>query len=676
MIQRPIPTPRSAILLWIFLIAGSSPRGAAQVSSENEEALLKQGELRRYERIQKSFRQTSGSGQNMDVHYYGLRLHVFPQTGTISGSVRTIASLTTDTASSVTVDLQSSLVVDSVLVGGQPVLFARTSSTISIPVFPVLPQGSLLTFDIFYRGAPFNSGFGSFAFSTQPGTSTPWVWSLSEPYGARDWWPCKDTPADKADSVDLWIICDQNLKAGSQGTLVSVTSETPGTFTYYWKHRFPISTYLVSVAIGDYSVFSDWYRYAPTDSMEILNYVFPAQLATARTQLALTVPMLEIFSDLFGQYPFVTEKYGHAQFGWGGGMEHQTMTSMGSFGESLIAHELAHQWFGDMITMRTWPDIWLNEGFATYSVALYYERRYGFQRYRTYMDSHMISARSAVGPIHVRDTTTIGSLFSSNLVYSKGATVLHMLRRVVGDSAFFAGLKAYATDQRFRFGNASTADVQEVFEQASGKDLAYFFQQWIYGEGYPHYAYIWTREPESGGTRVTVSLSQTARTSPPPFFRMPLEINLLSEMRDTTFFVSNDSLQQTWSWLLPFVPDAVILDPDRWVLNTSSGSPVNGLGGGHQPGEFLLSQNFPNPFNGSTALWYLVPRRSRVILDVTDLLGQVVDVLEEREMDGGLFETRWTPSGPSGVYFLRMRAYPLSEPKTAQTVIRKALYLR
>jgi aminopeptidase N len=509
----------------------------------------------------------------------------------------------------------------------------------------------------------------------------PWIWTLSEPYGAPDWWPCKDNPTDKADSIDVWVTCDENFKAGSQGKLISVTSAGPGFHTYHWKHRYPISTYLVSVALTDYAEFSDWYKYAPGDSMEILNYVIPPVATITRSQLGLTVPMLEIFSDLYGLYPFVTEKYGHSQFGWGGGMEHQTMTSLGKhptfgFTEDLVAHELAHQWFGDMITMKTWPDIWLNEGFATYSVALYRERRYGKASSDLYMASRILSVLAVdAGSVYVSDTTNISSLFSGRLVYNKGACVLKMLRYVVGDSLFFAAMKSYATDSRFRFKNASTGDLKGVFENVSGKDLGYFFQQWIYGEGFPNYYYEWGWVSEGSGSRVRLSLSQTSGTNP-VFFTMPLDIRISGGGADTTITVTNDSASQAWVWSLPFAPESLVIDPDNRILKTIQGSLVNVNDVGKKNLSFALDQNYPNPFNPATMIRYTVPVRSRVRMEIIDLLGRLVTVLIDREMEEGRYEVGWRPEGASGVYICRMTAIPSARPSEALVRVRKMVFVK
>ncbi|MBI3193722.1 MAG: M1 family metallopeptidase, partial [Ignavibacteriae bacterium] len=475
-----------------FLLVGFSQE---PFHGDDEKILIK-NEIERYKHRFVT-QQTTLADERYDVTYYQLNIIVTTSPQYISGSVLMKAFGKQNGLTTITLDLMNSLTVDSVIVDSTNVGFTQQSSSFDVTLDRTYNFDEELEVKIYYHGVPGNSGFGSFEFSSHQGT--PWVWSLSEPYGAKDWWPCKDHPADKADSADILVTCASPYKVGSNGKLLSVVDNGNGTSTHHWKESYAISTYLISIAITNYAQFSNWFHYSPTDSMEVLNYVLPEQLASAQANLPRTVDMLEIYSDLFGLYPFITEKYGHSQFGWGGGMEHQTMTSLGGFSEGLVAHELAHQWFGDMITCRNWPNIWLNEGFATYLEALYYERRYGATAYWGSITAEMNSAKTAVGSIYVRDTNNIGNLFNGSLVYAKGATVLHVLRHVIGDTAFFTSMYNYANDPRFKYGTAVTADFQSVCETVSGKDLDYFFNEWIYGEKYPKYLFGWSVQANSGG---------------------------------------------------------------------------------------------------------------------------------------------------------------------------------
>ncbi len=392
--------------------------------------------------------------QSIDITYYKLDLDITYTPHYLKGAVTVNAKSISPSLSNFFLDLQNTLTVDSVVLGSKRLTFSQSNAHLNITLDKNYSTGEAFSIIVYYEGVPGSSGFGSFEFGQHSGQ--PAIWSLSEPYGASDWWPCKDTPADKADSSDVWITCDAGLTAVSNGSLVSHTTNGDGTETFKWKNHYPIAQYLISVAIADYLEYDLYFHYNSTDSMLVPNYVYPESFQNAQKDLDKTVDMLEIFSERYGLYPFIKEKYAQVQFGWSGGMEHQTATSLGGFGESLQSHELAHQWFGDKVTCKDWQDIWLNEGFATYSEAVYFEAKNGEHSYRSYMNSILEGAKKAKGSIYVQDIQSINEIFNYNRTYLKGASVLYMLRGIVGDSTFFKILRTYNSDPRFAYGVATT----------------------------------------------------------------------------------------------------------------------------------------------------------------------------------------------------------------------------
>jgi aminopeptidase N len=589
----------------------------------------------------------------IDVTYYKLDIAITTGPNYLKGSVIVEAHSRVDSLHTVTLDLMNSMTVDSVRVGSSITAFLQNPSTVTIDLDRPYASGELITTQIYYQGVPGSSGFGSFVFSSHAGT--PWVWSLSEPYGAKDWWPCKDHPIDKADSVDIWVTVSQEYKVGSNGRLTGVSDNGDGTSTWKWSERYPIASYLVMVAITNYVEFSDCFVHGPSDSMLVLNYVLPEHLAAAQANLPKTVEMLRIFSEKFGLYPFIGEKYGHVEFGWGGAMEHQTMTSTGSFAEYIVAHELSHQWFGDLITCANWSNIWLNEGFATYSEALYYEELYGMSRYWTDMNSKISVAKSAVGTLYRGDTSGVGSLFNSALVYRKGATVLHMLRHVLGDSLFFLSLQTYVADPQFRYGVATTEDFQDVCETVSGQDLGYFFQQWVYGEKYPRYTYSWSARPGTSGYEMTVLIHQTTGTSNPAFFTMPVDFRVAGSGWDTTLVLFNSVDAQQFTFSVPSSPTSGSLDPDNWILRDATQVPLVSVPPAPLPSVFSLEQNYPNPFNPSTLIRFSIPHSVLIDVAVYNILGEHVASLVHEQKEPGTYEVEWNAEGhPSGIYFCRL----------------------
>jgi aminopeptidase N len=385
--------------------------------------------------------------------------------------------------------------------------------------------------------------------------------------------------------------------------------------------------------------------------MEVLNYVLPEHYTDALQNLPRVIDMLKIFSNLFGPYPFIKEKYGHAEFGAGGAMEHQTMTSTTTFNEQILAHELAHQWFGDMITCRSWSELWLNEGFAQYATGMYLERQYGVHSYRTYMNSQFENAKLAHGLIGFPDTSNIHSLFSSALVYSKGASVLHMLRHVLGDSIFFRSFFLYANNPALKYSTAVTLDFQSVCESVSGKDLDEFFQEWIYGEGYPIYNYSWAWKSLGDSSAIILDIGQINGRSNPAFFTMPIDIRIITTGRDTTLTVLNNLPQQRFIIKSNEKPSAVVLDPDQWILRF-----IN-FDNDQLPLEYVLEQNFPNPFNSTTNIFYRLRRLGYVTLKIFDVLGREIATLVDAKQSPGAYECTWTPTAQaSGIYFYQLIA--------------------
>jgi aminopeptidase N len=497
-----------------------------------------------------------------DITYYDLYLIPDFENQGISGEVGVYGRPTVSFLDSVMLNLLDDLTVDSVYGDAGILSYRHDSDHVTIYLDHAYSLGELFGFTVAYHGNPWGDpAYPGLSFYSHNGSPT--VASLSEPFMSRAWWPCNDIPEDKADSVDVHITVSDGLEAVSNGLLASDVDNGNGTHTLHWRHRYPISTYLVCFAVADYVSWQENYAGDSRDSMPVINYVFPDQVNLSHSDLSYTLSAMGIFADRFGEYPFIAEKYGHTQVQNYVGMENQTNTFLilgTSYPEQLVVHELAHQWWGDMVTCRDWHHIWLNEGFATYCEALYFEALYGSDYYRNYM---IAMDNFADGSVYVEDTITETDIFNYR-VYAKGAWVLHMLRYVVGDSVFFAILHAYR--EAYAYGTATTEDFQSICESVSGQDLTAFFQQWIYGIGRPYYRHAYYTEPsDSGGFDTYIAIRQDQETGPPVFV-MPIDIKLRTTGDTASFTLFNDQQEQNYVVHTDSEVLSMYLDPDHWML--------------------------------------------------------------------------------------------------------------
>ena len=606
----------------------------------------------------------------IDIKYYKLNLKVTYSPNYLSGSVTIKAAPVHNSLYSIFLDLQNPMIVDSIMSGNVKLHFSHTNAKLNITLNKTYSPDEIFEIKIYYQGVPGSSGFGSFEFDTH-GNNEPVIWTLSEPYGASDWFPCKDTPADKADSSDVWITVDKNLYGVSNGTLVDILENSDNTATYKWTNKYPIAQYLISLAISDYTIYKNYFKYGEKDSMPVINYIYPENLAVYQPLLDKVPNMLRVLSDYFGLYPFIEDKYGNAEMGWkgGGGMENQTVSSISRFTETILVHELTHQWFGDKITCRDWQNIWLNEGFATYGEMIYAEKVYGDSAYKNFVTLEMSHAKNAKSSIYVQDINSVSEIFNGDRSYSKGGIVLHMLRGVVGDSAFFKIMKTYSNDPRIAYSTAVTEDFQRDAEAVSGQDLSYFFNEWIYGENYPKYKIEWHSDKTNNNYEVTLNISQTINTYP-SYFTMPVQIKISTSAGDTLLSFFNDQQDQQVKFLVKGTPVSVTIDPDNWIMKDAITFPDSTSVSG--PMKFELKQNHPNPlnpFNPTTTIEYQVPElntvyNTNVSLIVYDILGKRVAVLVDKAQSAGKYSVVFNANGlASGVYIYSLKVGSLVTTK-------------
>lgn len=509
---------------------------------------------------------------NYNLKYHRLELNIDPSVSFISGDI-TSYFVATSEMTTITFDLASNMTVNQVTQRGNLLPYQHNTDELIITLPSTQSFGILDSLTVSYSGNPEFSGLGSFEQNQHNGD--PIIWTLSEPYGAKAWWPCKQDLIDKIDSIDVFITTPKFNPSNEEYIAVSnglqQSEITNGTEkTTHYKHRYPIPAYLIAIAATNYEVYS---HMVPNNGnpFEIVNYVYPESLATAQASTPVTVDIMNIFTTLFEEYPFANEKYGHAQFGWGGGMEHTTVSFMGNFNRNLIAHELAHQWFGNKITCGSWKDIWLNEGFATYLSGIIIENLDGNDAFTTWKQQRNTSITSAPGgTVYLSDidTTSVSRIFSSRLSYNKGAMVLHMLRKKLGDASFFQALQDYLSAASFAYDYATTQEFINRVELSTGEDLTEFFDDWLYNQGYPSYSISWN-QPEPN--QVSITINQTQSDASVSYFEAPVPLRLIGTLgEELDLVLDNTTNEQNFLQTVGFTVQTILFDPESDLISNNN----------------------------------------------------------------------------------------------------------
>lgn len=510
---------------------------------------------------------------NYDVKYARLELNVDPSQPFISGKVTSHYEAKED-MSSITFELVDNMTVSEVKQRGNSLSFTQNNDDEVVISFPQLQnQGVLDSLSISYSGNPISSGFGSFEVTIHQGD--PILWTLSEPFGAKAWWPCKQDLIDKIEMLDVYITSPRFNPSNEEYIAVSNGLELSQTIngsskTTHFRHQYPIPAYLVAIAVTNYTVYSHTVA-NNGNPFEIINYVYPEDLSYSQARTPVTVDIMNLFADKFEPYPYADEKYGHAQFGWGGGMEHTTVSFMGGLNRGLIAHELGHQWFGNKVTCGSWQDIWLNEGFATYMSGMVVENLDGQGAFNSWKEDQTFYITEEPGGsvyIPAQDTSSVGRIFSSRLSYSKGAMVVHMLRKKLGDVVFFQGLQDYLSDPLLSYGYAKTPDLIRNLQNASGENLTEFFDDWVYGQGYPSFSISWN---QANVGSVNVKINQTQSHSSVSYFEAPVPLRFIGTQGEILDIVLDNTFNgESFQPAVNFTVQSVQFDPENDIISRNN----------------------------------------------------------------------------------------------------------
>lgn len=510
---------------------------------------------------------------NYDLRYQRLDLNLDPAVHYVEGSV-TSHVLPNQNISSIYFDLSNQLTVSDVKYRGNSVSFSQLSTDeVKIDLPQAMVANTLDSLTIYYSGAP-NLQNKAFQISTQ--NNVPVLFTLNEPYGAQDWFPTKQSMNDKIERVDFKINTPANYSVAANGLLMSETFPTPGRKLTFWKTNYPTAAYLVALSITEFTKLSDTIGTPP---FPFINYIYPSSHsdATVMSNIDWTKQAMALFEDKFGPYPFRNEKYGHMEFSyWGVCMEHQTMSSMSGWGRYVIAHELAHQWFGNKVTCGTWNDIWLNEGFATYGEHLV--NQYLLMTpadFRNFLQSEIDYICSAPdGAVYVPNSNLGGmaTIFNGRLVYTKGGYVVRMLNWILGENTFNSAMQDYLNRPNLAYNYAITTDLKTSLLQSTGVDFTEFFNDWIYGEGYPTYQIKWAQNVDN--QNLVIQANQTQSHSSVSFYELPLPIKVNGANGEIAYLrLDNTFNGQTFEVPMTFPVTSIDFNYDLQILE--KGSTVN-----------------------------------------------------------------------------------------------------
>ena len=555
-----------------------------------------------------------------DVKFYKLDIKAERNTVYISGNVTIKAIVKASQLDTFAFELKDYMTIDSVYINNLKRNFNRAGDDVFVGI-PALTNGANVTAQIFYKGMAPNTGAFFSGISCQ--TSQDWgnqiTWTLSESFAAKQWFPVKQSLTDKIDSVYIFVTTSNDNKVGSNGVLTNIVNLPNNKVRYEWKTRYPMVYYLISIAVGKYVDYSIYAHPAGLqDSVLIQNYVYdnPQTLPTYLTDINRTKNFIELYSDLFGMYPFYKEKYGHSLAPLGGGMEHQTMTTLGDFNFYLNCHELSHQWWGDNVTCATWSDIWINEGFASYAEYLAANSLISYQEAQQHMrDFHDNVLQEHDGSVYIPPYMAVDEnrIFDGRLSYKKGAAIIHNLRFEVGsDTVFFNIMKQVQI--RFKDSTITGLDFKAVAEELSGKNLTDFFNQWYFGEGYPYFYITYSQQNDS----LYINVNQLTSANVTPLFKMNVEYKIIYNGGDTIVKLYQQANVQTFKIPMNKLVTGIVFDPKNWIINGLVN--INRIDE-NKATNFLI---YPNPCSDKLQIYLGSNKSGNYQIRITDISGKEI----------------------------------------------------
>lgn len=503
---------------------------------------------------------------NYDVYFVKLDLEVSDKSKYISGNA-TLQATSTEKLDTLIFDFSNYMTVDSVFINDKKVDYLHQNDIIQYVFESPLNVRENIKTQIFYHGMPSATGRG-----VNNDYSINWdksvTWTLSESFHAYEWWPCNQVLSDKIDSAYIFLTCDNNCKAGSNGLLTNEVDLPNNKKRFEWKTFYPINYYLISFAVSEYQEYINYAYPSGSEPILIQNYIYntPGCLDYYKSQIDETPNMIEFYSSIFGLYPFANEKYGHCLTTLGGGMEHQTMTTLGDFSYLLVAHELAHMWFGDYVTCATWQDIWINEGFASYSEYIILENLQSYIAAKEWLNiAHDYALREPEGSVYIpfEQAFSESRIFNYYLSYKKGASILHTLRHEINnDDLFFSAIRTYLNI--YADSVATGDDFKLVMARETGLDLNPFFNQWYYGKGYPQFDVEYYQQNDT----LYITTTESTSSSDTPLFQVHVDYKLIFSDSDTSIRLFQSKNSETYKIPVSKSVRNVLVDPENWILKS------------------------------------------------------------------------------------------------------------
>ncbi len=501
-----------------------------------------------------------------DVQQYHLNLNLERNSAAISGNVKFTAKVQNTNFNTFAFELHPNFTVSSIVIGADTYTnIINNGEERSISLNMPLANNAIFEAVVNYSGnAPVDDNNSDRGFWLR--TSGTWgnqaAFTMSEPYGNSDWMPVKQILEDKAETLKMYITTDATNKVATQGKLMNTVTLPTGKVRYEYESNYPIAYYLISFAVAQYDIYTvNCVMPGTGQIVPIDNFVYPGARVLFTSNMDALKPVLENYSAKFGLYPFRNEKYGQAQVPYAyGALENQTISSLPRLDDDqTAAHELAHQWFGDNVSLKSFSHIWLNEGFATYGEYVYREQKFGIASAKSQLASWKTSIMSVpTGSVYVQDSLNSDKIFDTRLSYRKGAYLVHMLRYLVNDDAqFYQALANYSTNYAGKF--VITNDLKNSLELSTGLQLTNFMAQWFRGQGFPTYNIEWYHE---NGELVVKSTQTTSAPSITPFFNMPFELGY----NGVVYRFDQTQPIQTFRIPVATTVTAVTFDPNQGIL--------------------------------------------------------------------------------------------------------------